>query len=62
MSKLVSFHAMKTYRGSRGTAPPILNAPGNIVWYPFNWRLGGPQSRSGRFYATSLTECNTVKI
>jgi hypothetical protein len=26
----------------------LLNPQGNSPWYPLNWRLGGPQSRSGR--------------
>jgi hypothetical protein len=52
-------HTMKAYRGSRCTAPLILNL--GIGWavnctprllyprYPSNRRLGGSQGRSGRF-------------
>jgi hypothetical protein len=58
-------NAMKTYWGSGGTAPRILDLgtrwrwvvsfttrplypQGKTPWYPFNRRLGGPRSRSGR--------------
>jgi hypothetical protein len=58
---LTKHYAMKTYWGSGGIAPLILDlevsdqlhAPaalpqGKSPWYPLDRRLGGPQSRSGR--------------
>ena len=64
--EIVPVHEIKAYRGSRGIAPLILNsAPDRDEWstsrtsrfnsgkeprYPLNGRLGGPQSRSGRFF------------
>jgi len=54
--KSLPLHATKASRGSRGSAPLILNL-GNRwrlrplhpkTWYPLNRRLGWPQRRSGR--------------
>jgi hypothetical protein len=61
---LTKHHAMKAYWGSGGIAPHIdlgtrwrwvvsytpwpLYPQGKSPWYPFDRRLGGPQSRSGR--------------
>jgi hypothetical protein len=62
---LTKHHAMKTYWGSWGVAPRILDlgtrwrwvvsfTPWPLYlqrkspWYPFDRRLAGPQSRSGR--------------
>jgi hypothetical protein len=56
---LTKHHAMKTYWGSGGTAPCILDLGTRCRWmplypqgkhhrYPQDKRLGGPQCRSGR--------------
>ena len=61
--KCFPINAMKAYRGSRGTTPLILNFGtrwrwvANLTLRPHSgqnpgthWRLGGSQSRSGRFW------------
>ena len=59
--KAVLIHAMKTYMGSTGTAPLILNLGSRWRWvvifmlrllyprHPLNMKLGGTQDRSARF-------------
>jgi hypothetical protein len=60
--KCFRIHATKAYRGSRGTTPLILNFSTRWKWVAnllrphseqnpgTHWRLGGSQSRSGRFW------------
>jgi len=59
----VPVHATRSCRGTRGVAPLVFNLCVEVsgqhrlrqlysrerTWHPFNMRLGGPQSRSGRF-------------
>jgi hypothetical protein len=41
---LTEHHAMKAY----WFHAPAASLPGKSSWYPLDWRLGWPQSRSGR--------------
>jgi hypothetical protein len=79
--KVVPVRAMNAYTGSRGIAPLILNLgtrsvvnftlrrlypPGKESRYPFNRRLGEPQSRSGLLeknkspVPSRIRNCSTV--
>ena len=69
-NKVVPVHTMKAYRRSRHTNPLFLNlgtrwrswltsrpgrfSPGKEHRYPLKWKLGEPQSRSGRFGAEKI--------
>jgi len=77
-SKVLLVPAMTAYLGSGGITPPILKhgtrwrvvvnftprpfIPGGESRYPWNVRLGGPQSRSGRFEVRNVFECCLIEV